>query len=134
MGAPWTRTRPRRSRAGHRQQWQFRALREAADVLVDDLDVLLVEPLRQRIEQRPRYLHAARLRQADVALASRVAIPDRDLALAAGVLREQRLELRRVGLAVDAQAQQPRVRGTHLGEIHELVGGDAQASRELVGE
>src|SRR5690348_11246975 len=88
--------------------------------LVDDLDVLLVQPLRERVEQRRGHLHPARLRQADVALALRVAVADGDVALATAVLREDRLELLRVGLPVDAQAQQARVRGAHLGEVHHL--------------
>src|SRR5688572_25559702 len=53
---------------------------------IDDFDVLLVQPLRERIEQRCRDLHPAALRQADVALALRVAVADGDVAFAAAVL------------------------------------------------
>src|SRR5439155_699801 len=83
-------------------------------LLVDDLDVALVEPFGERIEERSRHLHAAALGQADVALALLVAVADGDVALAAGVLREERLEPRRVGLAVARETQHARVGGAQL--------------------
>src|SRR6185437_9037788 len=70
-------------------------------VLVHDLDVLLVEPLGEGIEERRGDLHLAALGKLDVALALRVAVADGDVAAPARVLREERLELRRIGLPVD---------------------------------
>jgi hypothetical protein len=50
-------------------------LREETDglslrAIIDDLDVLLVEPLGERIEERRGNLHAAAFRKADIAFAS----------------------------------------------------------------
>jgi hypothetical protein len=122
-GAGWRRLRRRRasSRAS-----------SISVIMVDDLDVLGLEPVGQPRQQGIVEPDAPAFGQRQFGRGAAVAVgqPHRAGPVAEG--RQQGLQALGVGAAVHGQAQAARIAAARLGQGIELVGGDAQAAAEGV--